>query len=460
MTQIEYPSASQWKQLIGDELRQRREEGCDVAAQERAFARGVTHRDELSALYAALTKLAPRPDFPFREPSDLAEIRAARPTDGRVSITPAIYEVLADRIHGGWLGRCCGCALGKPLEMPVFMRSAANVRKYLKAADAYPLADYVVNHPGACAAVGVDALICEASQRGHVSFMESDDDLRYTIMGLDILERIGPTFTTRDVASWWLTYLPAARCFTAEEAAYRNLLLIGATHDCTALTDGQLECVRGYLNPYREWIGAQIRADGWGLACPGDCERAAEFAWRDASLSHVKNGIYGEMYCAAMIAAAAVLTDPLRIVRAGLAEIPQRSRLADAIRRTIAMCESLRFDATRFEEAIDWLWATFGELDAVHTINNAAAVTTALLLGREDFGRVISIAVMCGWDPDCNGATAGCIAGAMMGASRLPPTWTRPLNDTLMSEIPGFHPIKISECAARHLAVAMARVHG
>ncbi|MCG3125901.1 MAG: hypothetical protein CHACPFDD_00728 [Phycisphaerae bacterium] len=454
---IDFPSASQWTQLIRDELRQRREEGCDVAAMERTFERGGLGPRELSSLYAELSRLAPTADFPYREPSDLAGIHAERPAEGRVSVTPAIYEVLADRIHGGWLGRCCGCALGKPLEMPVFMRSAANVRKYLKAADAYPLADYVVNHPGACAAVGIDALICEASQRGRISFMESDDDLRYTIMGLDILERVGPDFSTRDVASWWLTYLPAARCFTAEEAAYRNLLLLGATHDCSTLSAAQLELVRGYLNPYREWIGAQIRADGWGLACPGDCQGAAEYAWRDASLSHVKNGIYGEMFCAAMIAAAAVLSDPLRIVRAGLAEIPQRSRLADAIRRTIARCEALRFDAARFEEAIDWLWDTFGDLDAVHTINNAAAVTAALLLGREDFGRVISIAVSCGWDPDCNGATAGCIAGAMLGASRLPASWTRPLNDTLMSEIPGFHPIKISDCAARHLAVAMAR---
>ena len=58
--------------------------------------------------------------------------------------------------------------------------------------------------PAACAEVGLEFLECEASQRGNVHFMESDDDLRYTIMGLDILERCGAAFSTRDVAKWWL----------------------------------------------------------------------------------------------------------------------------------------------------------------------------------------------------------------------------------------------------------------
>jgi ADP-ribosylglycohydrolase len=168
----------------------------------------------------------------------------------------------------------------------------------------------------------------------------------------------------------------------------------------------------------------------------------------------VKNGIYGEMFCAAMIAAALVLNDPAEIMQAGLDQIPRRSRLADAVRRTIDRCESLGFAAERFEEAQDWLWREFGGYHPIHTINNAAAVVLAVLLGGGDFGRTIAIAVTCGSDTDCNGATAGCLAGAMLGAARLPAQWTAPLNDTLYSGVAGYHPIAISQCAARHAAIA------
>lgn len=451
---MQVPPVDWLRKMVRDELRQRREEGCRIAADADVRLEGMADRDALLGFYEELMREQPGGDFPFDEPSDLAGIVASRPAAGCEARRARPGAEVSDRIHGGWLGRCAGCALGKPLESPPFMTSAANVKTYLALDGSWPLADFVRWNPEAARAVGLESMHSQASQRGQVRYMESDDDLRYTIMGLDILERRGASFETRDVAHWWLWHLPAARCFTAEEAAYRNIGLLGRTHDAAALTAAELEFVRTYMNPYREWIGAQIRADGWGLACPGDPQRAAEFAWRDASLSHVKNGIYGEMYCAAMIAAALVLDDPREIVQAGLAQIPYRSRLADAIRRTQSACAGLGFDAGRFEEGIAFVWREFGGYDPVHTINNAAAVTMALLLGGRDFERVITTAVMCGLDPDCNGATAGCIAGALLGAQRLPAKWTAPLNDTLWSEIPGFHPIAISACAARHAEVA------
>jgi len=441
--------------LVRDELRQRAEEGCDVGGLISAFDEAANDPDRLCDIFDQLAGLQPRAGLPFDEPSDLAGIRAARPTIATpTGPPPDIDEAVADRIRGGWYGRCAGLVLGKPLEAAPFVNERGAVRKYLEVAGAYPLNDYVPYDARACAAVGRTDLPWPDSHRGNVRFVESDDDIRYTIAGLEILEQKGAAFTTADVAHWWTHRLPVADCFTAEEAAYRNLILLGAHHDPHKLDPAGFEQVRMWMNPYREWIGAQIRADGWALACPGNPELAAEFAWRDASLSHVKNGIYGEMFCAAMIASAAVLDDPLQIVHAGLAQIPEQSRLSLAIHQTIDRCATAGFRADRFEEVLAWLAEAFADYHWVHTINNAAAVVAAFLLGAPDFGKVISIAVTCGWDTDCNGATAGCLCGTMLRAERLPGKWIHPLHDTLMSDIPGFHPIAISACARRHVAVA------
>ncbi len=456
-----FPPIAMLKQLVRHECRQRREEGCDVGDIPQRVAEAGEGRDLLMGLYEQLRRLEVRPDFPFEEPNELDAIRAARPA-GLTTNSGAIKidKLVDDRLHGGCLGRCAGCALGKPLESPPFMTDARNIKRYLEFTSSWPLNNYISCNEEACRAVGLDEMHSRRSQREHIRYMEPDDDIRYTIMGLDILAEIGSRFTTRDVADWWLQKLGAARCYTAEEAVYRNLILLGATHDVATLTDEQLAEARDWLNPYREWIGAQIRAAGWALACPADPQRAALFAWRDATLSHVKNGVYGEMYCAAMIAAAAALNEPREIVSAGLAQIPERSRLADAIRRTMEYCRSIDFSADRFEDAIHWLWEQFGDYDPVHSINNAAAVTAALLLGGRDFEKVITIAVMSGWDTDCNGATAGSVCGTMLGAQRLPDKWTRPLNDVLLGEIPGFHPLPISKCARRHAKIARQLASG
>jgi hypothetical protein len=151
-----------------------------------------------------------------------------------------------------------------------------------------------------------------------VSAMPEDDDTNYTATGLAILKRRGPGFTPEDVADFWLSDIPILHTYTAERVAYRNFCLqIPPPHSAR------------FRNPHREWIGAQIRADFWGYAAAGDTALAAELAWRDACVSHVKNGIYGEMWAAAMIAAAFVTSDIRAVIEAGLGEIPPRSRLWD-----------------------------------------------------------------------------------------------------------------------------------
>jgi len=205
-------------------------------------------------------------------------------------------------------------------------------------------------------------------------------------------------------------------------------------------------------NAYREWIGAQIRADAFGYAAPGNPELAAEFAWRDACISHVKNGIYGEMFVAAMLAAACVTDDLETIVRAGLGEIPAKSRLMEGIEKVLTW----KADGISYDDAVDKIHEMWNEAHAQHwcgTISNAMIVVVGLLWGGLDYELSIARAVMPCFDTDCNGATAGSIVGMVLGASKLPAKWTDVVNDTLETGVAGYNSVKISEMARKTMGV-------
>ncbi|MDD6033127.1 MAG: ADP-ribosylglycohydrolase family protein, partial [Oscillospiraceae bacterium] len=247
--------------------------------------------EELARVTAARMEAAPlRPDYPYDEPSDLAGILAARP-NRRHSLKPAAPGAVADKIRGAWLGRIAGCLLGKPVEG---MRRPM-LYGILKGTDNYPMHKYIrkgefgpaeeelaSRHWGSCWADTLDGAAPE------------DDDTNYTVFALKLLQCYGRDFTPDDVLEGWMRFIPYLSLCTAERVAYRNGAM-GLLPPETAV----------YANPFREWIGAQIRGDFFGYINPGDPAAAAEMAWRDASISHIKNGIYGEMFCSAMTAAAA-----------------------------------------------------------------------------------------------------------------------------------------------------------
>lgn len=419
-------------------------------------------KKQLSAIRDELLALQMRSDYPFVEPNHLAGIQALRPAPMTLPQWTLDDDQLYDRLHGAWLGRCCGCALGKPVEGFMSpkneLTSRGRIKSYLMGADAYPLTDYFPAHSTNEQATG--KLICAPSQKENIAYMESDDDIRYTCIGQLVLEHKGYDFTTWDVAETWWYRIPYRHVCTAETQAYRNLVNRYSFRIHNTPDDIDWQWVATHENPYREWIGADIRADSWGYANPGNPALAAEMAWRDARMSHVKNGIYGSMFIAAMIATAFVSDDPLTIIQSGLAQIPTTCRLYHQMHQVIDICRKHQCDATEFESVYDQIEALLGHYHAVHTNNNAGVVVAALLLGQHDFQKVITLAVMAGWDSDCTGASAGSIAGAMLGAKKLPEKWTKPLNDTLYASITEYHPAAISQCAKRSLKIIVDHRNG
>jgi len=156
------------------------------------------------------------------------------------------------------------------------------------------------------------------------------------------------------------------------------------------------------------------------------------------------------MLAAALASPGHALDDIVRVIEVGLSEIPSNSRLAEAIRNVMRW----RQETDDWEEAWERINQKYGHYHGVHTINNAAIVALGLLYGEGDFERTICIAVMGGWDTDCNGATAGSVIGAMIGADALPYKWVGPLNNVVRSMVAGYDLSRITDLAERSLAVA------
>ena len=185
------------------------------------------------------------------------------------------------------------------------------------------------------------------------------------------------------------------------------------------------------FNEYVEWIGAAIRADAFGYACAGDPVNAAKISYNDAFLTHRMNGIYGEMFCAAAIAAAFTAETPLDAIREGMKQIPRESELYEALEWAF----SVQDQVTCYQRARLLIDQKLGSLHRVHTNNNMVAIVFALMLGGNDFEKCISECIAIGLDNDCTGATVGSIAGACLGIDAIPEHWYNRFNDKVMSYI-------------------------
>lgn len=397
------------------------------------------HEAEARELCRQMRKAPMRADYPYTEPSDYEGIRKYATGNG-VSDWRKLYglERLQGKISGAWTGRISGCLLGKPMEC---LRTES-INEVLKSTGNYPMERYVDSREFP------EGLAEKLDHDPHAQWRKCwidringkapvDDDTNYTVLAMKLVDEYGPDFRPDDVLEAWLYWMPMFSACTAERVAYRNAAM-GMRAPETAVHE----------NPYREWIGAQIRGDFFGYINPGNPGRAAEMAWRDASISHVKNGIYGEMFVAAMIAEAAVTEDVEQVIETGLKEIPANSRLTEKVCQVL---EWYREDLSE-EEVFGRIHEIYDEYDQhqwCHTISNAMIVTAALLYGGKDFGKTICLAVQTGFDTDCNAATAGSVLGMLLGETGIPEYWSKPYNRVLQTSIGGYGEVTIDQLAAK-----------
>ena len=372
---------------------------------------------------ADLKKLPVDSKLAKKEPNDLAAIRRLRPRGPRRIWETFDAKQYARRIEGALLGRFAGCTLGAPVEFWPIEQMEALAEE---TGAAFPPTNYWTYVPEP-KRKRYQVACREEYTRDLMDGVPVDDDIAYTLLGLLVLEDFGPDFSIEDIGKAWVKYLPYA-C-TAEQIALKNLRA-----GVPAKKAGEKD------NPHCEWIGADIRSDPWGYLAPGWPERAAEMAYRDAYISHRRQGIYGEMYFSSVIAAAFTVDDPVEALRIGLTEIPRDCAMAKAVRWALGTVPRIK-DYRRARDAIE---KRFQGMHGVHTINNACLTIWGIMIGGTDFTRVIAETVAMGMDNDCTAATAGSIVGAVVGKRGIPKRWYRQFNNKVHSYLIGKKSFTIS----------------
>ena len=295
---------------------------------------------------------------------------------------------LVARIHGCWLGKAIGGTLGTPHE----------------------------GKPGP-----LDLSFYDPEPKGILP----NDDLDLQLVWLHHLQETGASSVTPKLLSKaWQRYVE----FPYDEYA------VNLRNAAYGFEDYRLGA---FDNWFSECMGAAIRSEMWACLAPGNPERAAAFAWSDAACDHAGDGIWAEIFFAALQSAAFVEADRERLLDSALDFLPASSRVRRAITDT----------RTWWEQKHDWMAVrtlvleSYGEDNFTDVGQNLAFTVLGWLAGAGDFGDSICIATNCGKDTDCTAATLGALLGILSPAS-IPAKWKAPVGDkiVLSPQIVGMSP--------------------
>jgi ADP-ribosylglycohydrolase len=266
-----------------------------------------------------------------------------------------------------------------------------------------------------------------------------NDDLDLQIVWLAAVERYGRNVNASILGDYWLSYIIPN---WVEYGTGKANLRAGLEPPLAGLID----------NIYKDSCGCFIRSEIWACLAPGRPQLAARYAYEDAIVDHQGEGMYGEVFCAAIQSAAFVESDPFKLIDIGLSYIPEQGAVARCIKKALE-CYKTRVDFYEARKRIhNEAPGTFGiqgcKLSEIKKEGNEGMATgepgfdapenigftiAGWLYGEGDFGKALCLANSCGEDTDCTCATLGALLGIISGASKLPEKWTKPLDDRIVT---------------------------
>jgi len=339
-------------------------------------------------------------------------------------------ETLKDKIKGGWAGQTIGVVYGAPVE---FKYQGSIIPDYQN----IPWRDGYVKYwwnkkPGLF------------------------DDIYTDLNFVDVFEKYGLNVSRDSIAHHWAN--TEYHLAHANQASRYNIL------------NGIIPPESGYWknNPHADDLDFQIESDFIGLMTPGMVNSTTEIADRVGHIMNSGDGWYGGVYVSALYSGAFVFNNPGDIVAQAIKTIPEGTKFHDCIVDVIRWHKKYPNDwqATWFELQKKWNndvgcpKGVFLSFDIDAKINSAYA-TIGLLYGKGDFTKSINIAARCGQDADCNPATVGGVLGVMLGYSKIPEFWLKPLQEIEPLNFEGT-PMSLNrayELSFKH-ALEMIRIQG
>ena len=281
-----------------------------------------------------------------------------------------------DKVFACWLGKNIGGTLGMPFEAKTEPRD---------------LTFYTNLKPGEPAA---------------------NDDLDLQLLWLKAMQDHDGVIDARILGEYWIKHIPPNW----------NEYGVGKAN----MRRGLLPPLSGEYNnqKWKHSNGAWIRSEIWACLFPGQPALAAKYAREDACVDHAQaEGTYAEIFTSVIESAAFVEPDRDKLIALGLSMVPQDCRLAHAVRTVL----KAKADGKDWKAARETVIKEMYDMGWFQAPLNVAFTVIGWIYGENDFGKSICIAIGCGDDTDCTGATLGSIFGILYGTKGIPKKWSDPI---------------------------------
>lgn len=229
------------------------------------------------------------------------------------------------------------------------------------------------------------------------------------------------------------------------------------------------DCGHPQFTDHADDIDYQIEADYSGLIAPGMPNLVIELGEKFGRLMNYGDGLYGGQFVGGMYAEAFFEKDMNKIVRAGLACVPEGSQFHECISDVIKWHSQNPNDwqktwhliEAKYQDNPDYRKASCDKGDFnIDAKINAAYIVMGLLYGEGDIDKTIIISTRCGQDSDCNPSNAAGVLCTMIGFENLPDKFTSALDPNgKFSHTPYTFP-KMIEVSAQLVRDAVKRQGG